>query len=130
MVNSVDSQPSFSGLPSWMHLLIYLYTPHGFISPNNLLNFLLNLYISPRFKKYFKFIIFRLLKNAFMNQKIESRHLYSCPQAKSPLERGKLLNPLSSIFFKNFQGIPLTVENTELNQKEKPLNINNINPRK
>ena len=41
-----------------------------------------NLYIPTWLKKSFKLIMFSLLENAFVNQKIESRHFYSCPQAK------------------------------------------------
>ena len=53
-------------------------------------------------------MVFRLLENAFANQKIEST-LYSCPQAKlsptclsSPPGRRKLLiSPQAAFFFEN-----------------------------
>ena len=43
-----------------------------------LLNFLWNLYTPPCFGEMFKTMVFALLENAFLCQKIESRHFYSC----------------------------------------------------
>ena len=43
-----------------------------------LLNFL-NLYIPLWLRKFFKFMVFRLLKKAFASQQTKSRHFYSCP---------------------------------------------------
>ena len=53
-----------------------------YLSPEYFLNFLPNLYIPPLLWKFFKFILFRLLKNAFGSQKIESRHFFSWPQVE------------------------------------------------
>ena len=53
-------------------------------------------------------MVFRLLENAFANQKIETKHFHSCPQAKfsprflsSPPGRGTLLFPLAVFFGKS-----------------------------
>ena len=43
--------------------------------------FFSNLYIAPWLQKGYKFMVLRLLENAFVSQKIESVHLYLCPQA-------------------------------------------------
>ena len=43
-----------------------------------LLNFL-NLYIPLWLRKFFKFMVFRLLKKVFASQQTKSRHFYSCP---------------------------------------------------
>ena len=84
MVNkhTVDYHPHPSQLISWIHPLIFLWSPKGFISPKPFLNFFLNLYIPLCLWKGFKFIVLRLRANTFVNQKIESVHFYSCPQAK------------------------------------------------
>ena len=87
MVNksTVDYHPSPSQLISKIHPLIFLWTLKGFISPESSQSFFLNLHIPPWFRKSFKFIALRSLVNTSVNQKtekIESVHLYSCPQAK------------------------------------------------
>ena len=46
-----------------------------------------NLYIPPSFGSFFKFAVFRLLKNVIMSQIIESRHVYSCPRQVKPPPR-------------------------------------------
>ena len=86
MVNkhTVNYHPSPSQLISRIHPLIFLWTPKGFISPESFLIFFLNLYIPLWLWKSFKFILLRLLVNTFVNQKIESVHFYSCPQATLP----------------------------------------------
>ena len=43
-------------------IIIFLWTPEGFISPESFLNFLLNLHIPPWLRKSFKFIVLRLLQ--------------------------------------------------------------------
>ena len=43
-------------------IIIFLWTPKSFISPESFLNFLLNLYIPPWLQKSFKFIVLRLLE--------------------------------------------------------------------
>ena len=82
MVNkhTVDYHPRPSQLISWIHPLIFLWSPKGFISPKPFLNFFLNLYVPPWLWKGFKFIVLRLRANTFVNQKIESVHFHSCPQ--------------------------------------------------
>ena len=84
MVNkhTVDYLPSPSQLISRKQPLIFLWTPKEFISPESFLNFFLNLYIPLWLRKNFKFTVLRLLANTFVNQKSESVHFYSCPQAK------------------------------------------------
>ena len=51
-----NSKQTYCQLP----IIIFLWTPKGFISPESFLNFLLNLYIPPWLPKSFKFI--RLLQ--------------------------------------------------------------------
>ena len=48
-----------------------------YLSPEHFLNFPSNLYIPPWLGEIFKFIVFRLLENKFVCQKIESSHFYS-----------------------------------------------------
>ena len=43
-------------------IIIFLWTPKGFISPESFLNFLLNLYIPPWLQKSFKFIVLTYCK--------------------------------------------------------------------
>ena len=80
--HTVDYHPILSQLTKRIHPLIFLWTPKGFISPESLLNFFLNLYIQPWLRKSFECIILGLLANTFVSQKIEFVHLYSYPQAK------------------------------------------------
>ena len=53
-----NSKQTYCQLP----IIIFLWTPKGFISPESFLNFLLNLYIPPWLQKSFKFIVLRLLQ--------------------------------------------------------------------
>ena len=48
-----NSKQTYCQLP----IIIFLWTPKGFISPESFLNFLLNLYIPPWLQKSFKFIV-------------------------------------------------------------------------
>ena len=82
MVNkhTVDYHPSPSEFTSRINLLIFLWTPKGFISPEHFWNFFSNLYIPSWLQKSFKFMVLRLLENTFVSQKIES--VYWWPQAK------------------------------------------------
>ena len=43
--------------------------------------------------KSFKFMVLRLLAKTFVNQKVESVHFYSCPQAKLSPRFSSLLSP-------------------------------------
>ena len=70
-----DYHTSLSELTSRIHLLIFLRIPNGFIfSPECFLNFFSNLYFAP----CFKFMVLRLLENAFVSQKVESVHFDLC----------------------------------------------------
>ena len=84
MVNkhTVDYHPSPSQVDSRIHLLIFLWTPKRFISPECFLDFFLNLYIPPWLRESFKFIVLRLLANTFVSQKTESFHFDSWSQGK------------------------------------------------
>ena len=69
MVNSVNCHPSPSGFP----LGIY-------ISPECLQNFLSNLYIPSWMGKVFKFLVFTLLENGFVSQKLNLVIITHAPQ--------------------------------------------------
>ena len=56
-------------LTSRRHLLIFLWTPKGFISAEYFLNFFSNWYIPMRLWKKIKFMVLRLLENTFVSQK-------------------------------------------------------------
>ena len=62
-------------------IIIFIWTCKGFISPESFLNFLVNLCISPWLQR-FQIYSIKTTANTFVNQKIESVQLYSCPQAK------------------------------------------------
>ena len=64
MVNkhTIDYHPSRSQLISRIHPFIFLWTHKGFISPESVLIFFLNLYIPPWLRKSFKFIMLRLMQ--------------------------------------------------------------------
>ena len=94
MVNehTVDYHPSPSELTSRIYPLIFLWTPEGFIPLEYFLNFFSNLYIPPWLGKSFKFMVLRLMENAFVTQNIESVHFYLWPLTKFSL-RFPLLHP-------------------------------------
>ena len=73
-------------------IIIFLWTPKGFISPESFLNLLLNLYISPWLRKSFKFIVFRLMPQAKL-----SPSFYHYPPS-----RRELLIPPEQHFLKIF----------------------------
>ena len=76
--HTVDYHPSSSEFTSRIHPLIFLWTLKGFIfSPECFLNFFSNLYFVPWQWKSFKFMVLRLLENAFVSQKVESFLLMS-----------------------------------------------------
>ena len=52
--HTVDYRPSLSEFTSKMHHLIFLWTPKGFISPECIYIYILNLYIPPLLKKMFQ----------------------------------------------------------------------------
>ena len=90
------------------HILVYFCRPHRSLSLQNLHYFLLKLYIPPWLGKTFRFIVSRLLENAFPSQKIESLHFHLChPHGKlsgkllslPPKQRGIINPPPGSIFF-------------------------------
>ena len=112
MINwhTVNYHPSPSTLTSRVHLLIFLWTPKGFISPEYFLNFFSNVYIAPWLQKSFIFMVLRLLENTFVSQKIESVYFCSCPQANlsprflSSLQAGGN-NPYSPRHLKYWVGV-------------------------
>ena len=73
-----NSKQTYCQLP----IIIFLWTPKSFISPESFLNFLLNLYIPPWLPRSFKFILLRLLQIHLLFKKLKSVQFYSCPQAK------------------------------------------------
>ena len=52
-----QDQPNIKQVYCQIPIIIFLWTPKGFISPESFLNFLLNLYIPPWLQKSFKFIV-------------------------------------------------------------------------
>ena len=102
MVNnfSVNYQASPSGLTS--HISV---SPLGFyLTPENWLNFLPDLYVPSWLGKFFKFMVFKLLENAFASQKIESWHFHSCFSRQNITlpGRGKLHIPQKAALFGKF----------------------------
>ena len=65
-------------------IIIFLWTPKGFISPEFFLNFLLNLYIPPWLWKSFKFIMLRLLQIHFWVKKLNLFNFADVPTQNSP----------------------------------------------
>ena len=57
---SVDYRPFLAGLTSRIHSLIFLQSFSDFISPEYLLNFVLNLYVPPWLGNIFNFMVSRL----------------------------------------------------------------------
>ena len=66
-------------------IIIFLWTPKGFISPEPSLNFLLNLYIPPWFWKSFKFIVLRLLQIHLWVKKLNLFNFTHAPKQNIPL---------------------------------------------
>ena len=65
-------------------IIIFLWTPKGFISPESFLNFLQNLYISPWLRKSFKFIVLRLLQIHLWVKKLNLFNFTHAPKQNSP----------------------------------------------
>ena len=61
--------------------LLGVYLPLEF-----LLNLLSNLYRPQLLGKSFKFMVFRILENAFLSRNFESRNFHSCPKPKQPTD--------------------------------------------
>ena len=80
--HTVDYHPSPSELTSRICLLMFLWTPKGFISPEYFLNFFSNLFIPPWLWKSFKFMVLRLLESTFVSQKIASSLFLFMPPSK------------------------------------------------
>ena len=57
-----NSNQTYCQLP----IIIFPWTPKGFLSPDSFLNFFLNLYIPPWLPQSFKFIVLRLLQNSIL----------------------------------------------------------------
>ena len=66
-----------------LSIIIFLWTPKGFISPEPFLNFLLNLYISPWLQKEFKFIVLRLLQIHLWVKKLSLFNFTHAPKQNS-----------------------------------------------
>ena len=67
-----------------LSIIIFLWTPKGFISPESFLNFLLNLYISSELGKSFKFMVLRLLQIHFWVKKLNLFNFTHAPKQNSP----------------------------------------------
>ena len=67
-----------------LSLLIFLWTPKSFISPESFLNFLLNMCISPWLWKSFKFIVLRLLQIHLWVKKLNMFNFTHAPKQNSP----------------------------------------------
>ena len=92
-----------------LSIIIFLWTPKGFISPWTFLNFLLNLYISPWLRKRFKFIVLRLLQIHLWVKKLNLFNFTHAPKQNSPPGfyhyppgRQELPNFPNSIFWRYF----------------------------
>ena len=57
-----QDQQNIKQIHCQLPIIIFLWTPKAFTSPESFLNFLLNLYIPPWLRKSFKFIMLRLLQ--------------------------------------------------------------------
>ena len=75
-----NSKQTYCQLP----IIIFLWTPKGFISPESFLNFLLNLYIPPWLRKSFKFIMLRLLQIHLWAKKFNLFYFTHAPKKNSP----------------------------------------------
>ena len=74
-----NSKQTYCQLP----IIIFLWTPKGFISPESFLNFLLNLYIPPWLPKSFKFIVLRLLQIHLWVKKLNLFNFTHAPKQNS-----------------------------------------------
>ena len=68
-----------------LSIIVFLWTPKGFISPESFLNFPQNLYISPWLRKSFKFIVLRLLQIHLWVKKLNLFNFTHGPKQNSPL---------------------------------------------
>ena len=75
-----NSKQTYCGLL----IIIFLWTPKGFISPESFLNFLLNLYILPWLQKSFKFIVLRLLQKHLWAKKLNVFNFTHASKQNSP----------------------------------------------
>ena len=65
-------------------IIIFLWTPKGFISPEPFLNFFLNLIISPWLQESFKFTVLRLLQIHLWVKKLNLFNFTHAPKQNSP----------------------------------------------
>ena len=101
--NTADYHPSPSQSISRIHPVIFLWTPKGFISPEFFLNFFLNLYIPPKLRKSFKFMVLILLANKYISDpKNRICSFLIMPQAK-PSPRVLSLPPMQKEITHSFQ---------------------------
>ena len=86
--HSVDPYPSPLKLNERCMLSYFYRSLSALLLSTFSLNFFSKLYIPPWLEEIFKFIVFRLIKNTFASQKIESGHFYSC---SLPLRQNSVL---------------------------------------
>ena len=79
-----QDQPNIKQVYCQIPIIIFLWTPKGFISPESFLNFLLNLYIPPWLQKSFKFILLRLLQIHLWVKKLNLFNFTQAPNENPP----------------------------------------------
>ena len=79
-----QDQPNIKQVYCQIPIIIFLWTPKGFISPESFLNFLLNLYILPWLLKSFKFILLRLQQIHLSVKKLNLFNFTHAPKRNSP----------------------------------------------
>ena len=85
-----------------LSIIIFLWTPKGFISRESLFNFLLNLYISPWLRKRFRFIVLRLLQIYLWVKKLKLFNFTHAPKQNSSQADENCPFHKNSIFWRYF----------------------------
>ena len=89
--NQQDGKQTYCQLPLQFFKINFKDTPSHismdyllgvYILSRIFLNVFANLHIAPWLQKILKFMVLRLLENAFVSQKIQFVHFYLCPEAK------------------------------------------------
>ena len=78
-----QNQQNIKQIHCQLPIIIFLWTPKGFISPESFLNFLLNLYIPPWLPKSFKFLMLRLLQIHLWVKKLNLFNFTHAPKQNS-----------------------------------------------
>ena len=81
--HTVDYQPSPSQLISEIHILIFLWTPKGFISPKSLLNFFAKSVYSAKVVEKFQSYSVKITANTFASQKNRICSFLILPSSKT-----------------------------------------------